>query len=273
MSQSPPIYEDDKIPVSAVEQTATVYDNERVRKLTRKLDLHLIPPLFLIWFFPFIDRVNIGNARIQGLEKDLHMTGNQFNVAIVVFFIPLILFEAPSNIGMKRISPRIWLGGQTLLLGVFTLCQGLVRTYGGLIAMRVFVGLFEAGLTPGSVFLFAAYYPRFQLQWRLSLLMCSSALASAFGGLLAYAIVGMAGTDGYLGWRWIFIIEGLISVAIGLYCLVAIPNWPDKATFLADEDRKLVKTRVFEGASQARMDHLNASAVKRSSRDWKIWLK
>ena len=139
--------------------------------------------------------------------------------------------------------------------------------------MRVFVGTFEAGLIPGTVFLLAAYYPRFQLQWRLSVLMCSTALASAFGGLLAYAIAGMAGTNGYLGWRWIFIIEGLISVAIGLFCLFTTPGWPDTATFLDNEERNFLKTRIFESASQARMDNLDAMSIKRSLRDWKIWLR
>ena len=270
---SPPALENEKLPVSTIEHTPTLADDERASKLTRKCDLHLLPPLFLIWFFPFIDRINIGNARIQGLEKDLHMTGSQFNVALVVFFIPFIILEAPSNLGMKRVSPRLWLGGQTLLLGMFTICQGVVKTYGGLIAMRVLVGTFEAGLIPGTVFLLAAYYPRFQLQWRLSVLMCSTALASAFGGLLAYAIAGMAGTDGYLGWRWIFIIEGVISVAIGLFCLFTVPDWPDKVTFLNEEDRQFLKTRLFEGASEAKMDRLDAKAIKRSLSDWKIWLR
>lgn len=136
-------------------------------------------------------------------------------------------------------------------MGVFTLCQGLVNAYGGLIAMRVFVGLFEGGLTPGTIFLLSAYYPRFQLQWRLSILMVSSALASAFGGLLAYAIVELAGTDGYLGWRRIFIIEGVISVAIGLICLFAIPDWLDKTTFFPPRRRaQILKPSILESASQ-----------------------
>lgn len=92
-------------------------DRILARRLTYKCDLRLLPPLLLLWFFPFIDRVNIGNARIQGLETDLHMVGNQFNAALVVFFIPLILVEAPSNLGMKSISPSVWLGSATTLLG------------------------------------------------------------------------------------------------------------------------------------------------------------
>lgn len=207
MNQSSTTMEVEKITVSSMElQPATSSDKDSARKLVQKCDLHLLPPLFLVWFFPFIDRINIGNARIQGLEKDLHLTGNQFNIALVVFFIPFILLEAPTNIGMKRFSPRLWLSGQTLLLGNFTVRQGVVKTYGGLIGMRVFVGTFEGGLIPGTVFLLSAYYPRFELGWRLGVLVCSTALASAFGGLLAYAKAGMAGTGGYLGWRWILII-------------------------------------------------------------------
>ena len=200
MSPSPSTFENEKAPVSAVEQTTTIYDNGKVRRLIRKCDLHLFPPLFLVWFFPFIDRISIGNARIQGLGKDLHTKGNKFNVALVVFFVPLILFEAPSISASKNLPTRVvrW---RDPTLGCFTLCQGLVKTYGVLTAMRVFVGLFEAALIPDTVFLLSAYYPRFQLQWGLSTLTVSSALASAFGGLLAYAIVGLAGTDGYLGWR------------------------------------------------------------------------
>lgn len=139
--------------------------------------------------------------------------------------------------------------------------------------MRVFVGTFKAGFIPGTVFLLSAYYPRFELQWRLGVSMCSTALASAFGGLLAYAIAGMAGTGGYLGRRWIFIIEGLISVVIGLFCFFTVSDWSDEASFLDTEERQLLKARIFEGASQARMDRLDAKAIKRLLGDWKIWLR
>lgn len=85
-------------------------EKDATRKLTYRCDLRLLSPLVLVWFFPFIDRVNIGIARIQDLDKDLHLTGNQFNVALVVFFIPLILVEAPSNLGMKFASPTFGWG-------------------------------------------------------------------------------------------------------------------------------------------------------------------
>ncbi|KAJ2966129.1 hypothetical protein NQ176_g10294 [Zarea fungicola] len=97
------------------------------RKLIWKLDTRLLPPLFILWFISLIDRVNIGTARIQGLEKDLHMDprSNKFNIATVVVFIGLIVAEVPSNWLVKRFPPTYVLCGECLILGVFTICQGL----------------------------------------------------------------------------------------------------------------------------------------------------
>jgi MFS family permease len=124
-------------------------------QLLRKCDIHLIPILFLLFLLAFLDRTNIGNARIQGLERDLHMDplGNKYNIALLVFFVPYILFEVPSNLIIKRVAPSTWLSGIMVLWGVATMGQGLVNTFGGLVAMRVLVGLFEAGLFPGCIYL------------------------------------------------------------------------------------------------------------------------
>jgi len=99
---------------------AALEDAAAIRRLNLKLDLRVLPPLVVLWFFSFIDRVNIGNARIQGLEKDLHMKGNNFNVALCIFFVPFILFEVPSNLVMSKrmVKPSTW-----LCLQVFVLCK------------------------------------------------------------------------------------------------------------------------------------------------------
>lgn len=125
------------------------------RALLRKCDLHLIPILFLLFLLAFLDRTNIGNARIQGLERDLHMDprGNKYNIALLVFFVPYILFEVPSNLIIKRVAPSTWLSVIMVLWGIATMGQGLVHSFGGLVAMRVLVGLFEAGLFPGCIYL------------------------------------------------------------------------------------------------------------------------
>ncbi|PCD27071.1 hypothetical protein AU210_013486 [Fusarium oxysporum f. sp. radicis-cucumerinum] len=136
---------------STVEQTPE--ESEATKKLLRKCDLRLIPPLMVIFFLSFMDRTNIGNAKIQGMTEDLKMTGSDYNMALFVFFIPYIIFEVPSNIMIKRISPSLWLGGITVLWGISTVGMGLVNNVQGLIACRVLLGFFEAGIVPGCIYL------------------------------------------------------------------------------------------------------------------------
>lgn len=97
--------------------TRSEIDTATARRLNRKLDLRVLPPLVVLWFWSFIDRVNIGNARIQGLEKDLRMKGDDFNVALVIFFVPFILFEVPSNLMLRKLAPSTWLTLEVFLLG------------------------------------------------------------------------------------------------------------------------------------------------------------
>jgi hypothetical protein len=166
--EAQPVFADDKAAVEATvhspsehlttktndgiptrEEAQTLLDSVAEKKLVRKLDIRVILPIGAIFFWAFIDRVNLGYAKLQGLEKDLGMTGNDFNVALLVQIAPYIFFEIPSNLILKHVRPSYWLGGLSLCWGFMTLGQGLVKTYSGFIALRVFLGLFEAGLVPG----------------------------------------------------------------------------------------------------------------------------
>jgi MFS family permease len=170
------------------------------KKLLWKIDIHLLPILFILFMFAFLDRVNIGNAKIQGLTKDLHMSGTQYNVASMILFVPYILLEVPSNIIIRKVAPRKWLSGLMLFWGITTMCQGFVKSYAGLLVCRVFLGVFEVGVFPGQpllcsailpvlitiqgcAYLIGMYYKRFELQKRLVFFFSSSLVAGAFGGV------------------------------------------------------------------------------------------
>lgn len=112
-------------------------------QLMRKIDFRVIPFLCILYLLAFLDRVNIANARAFGLATDLKLAGNQFNTALTIFFVPYVLFEIPSNMLLKKFSPRIWLSTCMFLFGVVTTCQGLVQNYSGLLATRFFLGVFE----------------------------------------------------------------------------------------------------------------------------------
>lgn len=115
------------------------------------------------------------------------------------------------------------------------------------------------------------YYKRYELQWRLSLFFSASILAGAFGGLFAYALANMAGVAGYNGWRWIFIIEGLITVVIAAIGKLAVVDWPETAKFLNEDERALLIARLATDQGEAKMSRLDRPAVKRTFKDWKIY--
>jgi MFS family permease len=191
---------------------------------------------------------------------------------LLSFFPPYILFEIPSNILLKRVAPSTWLSLIMILWGIATMGQGLVNSFEGLVAMRVLVGFFEAGLFPGCVYLISMYYKRFELQWRLSLFFSASIMAGAFGGLLAYAIANMAGVGGYGGWRWIFIIEGLVTVAVGIVAKWWVCDWPDTAKFLNERERALLAARLGTDQGEAKMNRLDKRAARRIFGDWKMYV-
>ncbi|OCL14336.1 MFS transporter [Glonium stellatum] len=262
-----------KSPSEAIQFEPLPLNTAAESRLVRKCDLHVIPALFVVYLLTFLDRINIGNAKIQDLQKELSMSGTQYNIALLVFFPPYILFEIPSNIILKKIRPSTWLAGLMFLWGIATMCQGLVKSYGGLIACRVLMGALEAGSLPGCAYLISMYYKRHELQGRYAFFFSSALIAGAFGGLLAFALVKMNGLGGYSGWRWIFIIEGLATIAYAPIAKFLIADWPESCKFLNSEEKALLAARLSrDGIGEARMDRLDKPAVYLILKDWKIWI-
>ncbi|KAI9813844.1 MAG: hypothetical protein M1827_003634 [Pycnora praestabilis] len=251
--------------------SSRLVDPEAERRLLRKCDIHVIPILWILYATSFLDRINLGNAKIEGLEKDLHMTGNDYNVATLMFFVPYILLEVPSNVLLKRVAPSTWLSLLMVLWGIITVCQGLTQSYAGLVVCRVLLGTFEAGFFPGSIYLISMYYKRHEFQRRYTVFFTSGLVAGAFGGLLAFALAKMKGLGGYNGWRWIFIIEGLFTIVLGAISKLLIPDWPEQAKFLNSEEKALLARRLQNDGGPAQMNVLNRQSLMLVLKDWKIW--
>lgn len=158
-------------------------------------------------------------------------------------------------------------------VGIFTICQGLLHNFAGLVGIRLVIGILEAGLIPGSIFLLSAYYPRYELQWRVSMLHVGNAISNAFGGLLAFAVASIHSSNGWSGWRWIFIIEGLITIFLTLVCWPFINNWPATAKWLKPYEKAVLEERIRVDGIIGRMDVLNRKSVIRCVTDWKVYLR
>ncbi|CAI7587647.1 unnamed protein product [Penicillium pancosmium] len=238
--------------------------------LVRKIDMRVLPMLFAIYLVAFLDRVNISNALTMSMPTDLNLYGDRANIALLIFYIPYIIFEIPSNIVMKKLRPHIWLSGCIIAFGIVMLGQAFVQSYGGLIATRFFLGLAECGIFPGSFYLISFWYKRAEAQKRFTMYWSSVIFAGAFGGLLASGIAKMDGMRGLENWRWIFLLEGIASILIGIFALFFCADFPQQASWLTEDEKAAViaKTRNFEDDEVS----VTKSDLIASSKDLKLYL-
>ena len=200
------------------------------------------------------------------------MLGNDYNIALFIFFIPYILLEVPCNILLKKLRPSVWLSSIMFGWAVITICQGVTQSFAGLVVCRVLLGVFEAGFFPGAIYLISMYYKRHELQLRVNAFFSASILAGAFSGLLAYAIANMGCIEGYAAWRWIFIIEGCCTAVIAAVSYFVIPDWPETAGFLKPEERATLLARLAHDTAEAKMNTWDKNTTKRIFTDLKIYL-
>ncbi|KAJ7611763.1 major facilitator superfamily domain-containing protein [Roridomyces roridus] len=246
MEKVSPVDLEKHVDSSSVGSDQAVVDPQLEARVWGKLDLWILPVVAMFYLLSFLDRTNIGNAKVAGLLKDLDMTPRQYSIALTVTYVPYIAAELPSNLLLKTVGANRMLPTMITLWGVVTACQGAVTSYGGLLVCRFFLGLLEGGVFPGIVLYLSCFYPRLKLQTRVSGFLSTASLAGAFGGILAYGIIQLNGKHGHSGWQWIFIIEGVITSFIGLISFPVLPATPETARFLNKEEKAYVKARLVE---------------------------
>ncbi|KAJ9064881.1 hypothetical protein DSO57_1025603 [Entomophthora muscae] len=224
------------------EQTNVALCQEKA--LVKKLDRRIIPYVCVLYTLCFLDRVNIGHARLYNIEKDLNLDQDQYSWALSVFFIGYILFEVPSNLLLKRFSPPRWIARIMVSWGIVTLAMAAVTDFKGILVARFFLGAAEAGLFPGIIFFLSFWFTRQEQGIRIALLSASSQLAGAFGGLIAYSVKALEGRWGLKGWQWLFFVEGVVTVVMGIITWWALPATPNDAPWLSSDERHLLRQRL-----------------------------
>ncbi|KAL1311883.1 hypothetical protein AAFC00_001955 [Neodothiora populina] len=220
------------------------FDPKAEARLRWKIDLCIVPTVALLYLFCFIDRANVGNAKLAGLEKDLHLKGYDYNIVLSVFYISYILFEIPSNMACKYFGPGWFIPAISLGFGICSICTAFVTNMSAMCGVRFLLGLFEAGMLPGIAYYLSRWYRRSELAFRLSLYIVMAPLAGAFGGLLASAILKIPHFGGLHTWRMIFAIEGIITCVISLIAFLTLTDRPATAKWLTQEEKDLAIARV-----------------------------
>jgi MFS family permease len=248
------------------------YGNLAVEKaLNRKFDFRILPCLFFLYFFSFMDRASIGNASIAGLNVDLKLRGESYSVALALFFICYMIVDIPAGLVFKIIGPRPFLCISIFCFGLCTICLGFVKTASQLYAIRCLLGICEGGLTPCISIYMGMFYSPNNIQRRLAVFYCAAPLSGAVGGLLASGL-GKINVGSYRAWPWIFFIEGAISMVVGIVCFCFLPNMPGQSRFLNESERQLARIRSGRISSTVDVNHEQEkfawNAVRRGFQDW-----
>jgi MFS family permease len=202
-------------------------------------------------------------------------TVSRYSVVTLVFFTTYIVFQPPSTIIVRKLGPRIHLSTIVVLWGAVMIGMGFVKDWESLAALRVVLGILEAGFFPSCVYLLSTWYSRYDVGKRYSVFYILGSLASACAGILAYGLMQLNGREGLTGWRWIFIIEGTLTVALGLGSYFALVDFPDQAhkswKFLTEREAKFIIDRVDRDRGDAVVEPFSASKFFRAGLDLKIW--
>jgi sugar phosphate permease len=247
------------------------FDDKATKRLIRKIDLRLLPFLALLYLLSFLDRTNIGNARLAGLEKSLHMKGLDYNIALAIFFPFYVLAEIPSNMMMKRSRPSLWIPFIMVCWAICTTLLGVVKNYHSLLAVRSVLGFAEGGLFPGVTFYITCWYRRHECGLRLAIFFSAATAAGAFGGLLARGIVEMNGLGGLPGWAWIFILEGLLTFVVAVVAFFYMNDYPQTAKFLNEDEKREISLRLEDDRGSL-ADEYSSKFFVHAIKDWKIWV-
>ncbi|KAK4983324.1 hypothetical protein LTR66_008864 [Elasticomyces elasticus] len=226
------------------------------QKLRRKIDRLIIPLVILVYLMNYIDRNNYAAARLQGLEKDLHLVGSQYQTGLSILFVGYILMQVPSNLLLNYAGRPSWyLGFFTCAWGLVSALTSQVHNYGEIVACRFILGLVEAPFFAGVLFYLSKWYTKRELSLRMAIFYSGSLISGAFGNLIAAGILsGLAGARGLAAWQWLYIIEGAITCFVGLIIVVVLPDFPDTWKGLSPEMKLVANRRLAIDAAEADVD-------------------
>ncbi|XP_044717179.1 major facilitator superfamily domain-containing protein [Hirsutella rhossiliensis] len=250
------------------------------KKLIRKIDFRLLPMILMMYILNYIDRTNIALARLAGLEEDLKLdqNGSQFETAVSILFVGYILMQVPSNLILNKTGkPGKYLPACMIVWGVISGATAGCHSYGGLLVGRFFLGFVEAAYFPGCLYYLSCWYTRSELSLRTAYLFVGALLGGAFSGLIAAGITNnMDGTSGLRAWRWLFLVEGVATVAVAFAAFFVLPDFPRTTGWLNEQEAALAAWRLEEDIGQD--DWINAEdqtlwhGFKLALEDVKTWI-
>jgi ACS family tartrate transporter-like MFS transporter len=220
-------------------------------RVLRKITLRIVPFVMLLYFIAFIDRVNIGFAALT-MNKDLGFSPTVFGFGAGIFFLGYFLFEVPSNLILDKVGARIWIARVMITWGLISGAMAFVQGSTSFYALRFLLGAAEAGFFPGIILYLSFWFPARQRAAVTAIFMAAAPLSTVLGSPVSGALLEMHGLLGFSGWQWMFVIEAIPALILGVVVLFYMTDRPEQAKWLSDEERNwLVTTMNAEAAKKA----------------------
>ena len=242
-------------------QTLSAAD-DGVAALYRRLNWRLLPFLLACYMFAYMDRVNVGFAKLQ-MQSDLGFSDAAYGVGAGIFFLGYVLFEIPSNLLLPRVGARKTFSRILVLWGITSACMLFVRNVPMFYAMRFLLGVFEAGFAPGMIYYLSCWYGPTRMARAIAIVFIAGPVGGIVGGPLSgWLMSTLSGVAGLSGWQWMFLVEGLPCIVLGILTLFVLSNRPADADWLSADEKRLLERET--GTAAAR-DH-SFKAVARNPR-------
>ena len=238
-------------------------------RMFSRITLRLIPFMFLLYVVGYLDRINIGTAALT-MKKDLSLTGTQYSFGAGIFFLGYFLLELPSNLVLERVGARRWIARIMVTWGVIASAMMFVRGPVSLSWMRFLLGAAEAGFFPGMVLYLTYWFPAERRAKAMSSFFVATAIAGVIGGPVSAVCLKMVGTAGLTGWQWVFLLEGLPSIVLGVAVLFILPDGPRQARWLSPAEQQWLLDHLRE--EQARLPGHARHDLGGAMKDWRLWL-
>ncbi|HEN9551797.1 MFS transporter [Acinetobacter baumannii] len=250
----------------------TVFSSEvdtTVRKSAyRKIAFRLMPFLMLCYFCAYLDRVNVGFAKLQ-MMSDLQFSEAVYGLGAGIFFIGYFLCEVPSNIVLHKVGARRWIARIMITWGILSGCFAFVQTEWQFYTLRFLLGIAEAGLAPGLLLYLTYWFPSYRRARMTVLWFIAIPISGMIGGPLSGLIMDrMSGVHGWFGWQWMFVIEAIPTVLVGLLVLAVLKDSVQDANWLTQDEKNLVKQELAQD-NQHKEGH---ASVKEFIADKRLWL-
>ncbi|KAI0126110.1 pantothenate transporter liz1 [Xylariales sp. AK1849] len=218
----------------------------RSQKLRTKIDLRLLPMIVIMYILNYLDRNNIAAAGLSGLEADIALEGDQFQTCVSILFVGYLLMQVPSNMLLNKLGrPSLYLPACMIIWGMISGATAGAKSFGGILACRFILGFVEAAYFPGCLYYLSCWYTREELALRTGILYSGSLLSGAFGGLIAAGILkNMDGVAGLHAWKWLFIIESILTIAVASAAFFCLPDLPKTTRWLSEQERELASWRL-----------------------------